>query len=127
MPMHEITIVPTLRTIARHVLASYHATRGMVQSILSLSSSGKLHWQFPNSSTEVRFLGVLKNKVSDTRGTEPLLQEISLGFLRDFYLSTSSESQNSFSSTPPTMCCFPMTQGNRKRLTKTTLHFMLHL
>src|ERR1041385_306395 len=41
-------------------------------------SSGELHWKFPDSSTEERFLSVLKNNILDTRGTELLLQEISL-------------------------------------------------
>src|SRR3954462_10111614 len=82
MTMQEITIVPTLRTVSRQVLASYHMARGMVQNILSLSSSGKLHWQFPDSSIEDRFLSVLKNNVSDTQGTKLLLQEIPQGFLQ---------------------------------------------
>src|SRR3954468_7492068 len=41
-------------------------------------SSGEQHSQSPDSSTEDKFLSVLKNNVSDTRGTELLLQEISL-------------------------------------------------
>ena len=61
------------------------STQHVAWSEYSLSlSSGKLHWQFPDSSTEDRFLRVLKNNVSDTRGTELLLQEISLGFSLGF-------------------------------------------
>src|ERR1041385_8413070 len=99
--MHEITIVPILRTVGWTGTSNSPRDTWHGQNILSLSS-GELHWQFPDSSTEDRFLSVLKNNVSDTQGTELLLQEISLGFLQDFYLSTSSEIQNSFSSTPPT-------------------------
>ena len=36
MPMHAITLVPSDMTVARHVLASHHATRGMVK-IFSLT------------------------------------------------------------------------------------------
>src|SRR3954463_6283446 len=83
--MHEMTIVPTLWTIARQVLASHHVTHGTVRKYsFSLSFFRKPHWQFPDSSTEERFLSVLKNNVSDTRGTELLLQEIFLGFLQVF-------------------------------------------
>ena len=79
--MHVITIVPTLRTVARQVLSSHHATRGMVQSILSLTlSSRRLHSQFPDSSTEDSYLSVLKNKISDTRG----LNFYCIRFLRVF-------------------------------------------
>src|SRR3954466_168778 len=100
MPMHEMTILPTLRKVATQVLVYHHMTCGTVGKCSLSLSSEKLHWQFPDSSTEDRFLSVLKNNVSDTRGTELLLQEIPYGFLEDFYLSNSSELWNSFSSTP---------------------------
>ena len=101
---------PPFEPLARSVPATLHATRGTVETYSLSLSSGKLHWQFPDSSTEDRFLSVLKNNVSDTRGTELLLQEISQGFLQDSYLSNSSDLRNSFSSTPPTVRCFPTTQ-----------------
>src|SRR3954465_6846045 len=69
MPMHAITLVPSDMTVARQVLASHHTTCGMVKlfSLSSLSSEGS-HWRSPDSSTEVSYLSVLKNNVSDTRG-----------------------------------------------------------
>ena len=83
--MHEITLVPTLRTVGWTGSSTPHATRGTVQSILSLTlSSGKLHWQFPDSSTEDRFLSVLKNKVSDTRGLNFYCRRFLRVFLWDF-------------------------------------------
>ena len=93
MPKHEITSMPTLRTVGWIGASTLHVTCGTVRTFLSLSS-GELHWQFPDSSTEDKFLSVLKNIVSDTRGTELLLKEIPQGFLQGFYLSTSSEIQN---------------------------------
>ena len=77
-PSAKRQLCPPFGPLAGSVPATPHVTRGTVR-ILSLSlSSGKLHSQFPDSSTEDRFLSVLKNNVSDTRGTELLLQEISL-------------------------------------------------
>ena len=112
---------PPFGPLAGYVPAAPHATRGMVGIFFLSLSSGKLHWQFPDSSTEDKFLSVLKNNVSDTRGTELLLQEISLGFSSGFPIEQFPQKfQNSFSSTPPIVRYFPMTQ-ERKRLTKTTL------
>ena len=83
-PSAKRQLCPPFGPLAGSVPATPHVTRGTVR-ILSLSlSSGKLHSQFPDSSTEDRFLSVLKNNVSDTRGTELLLQEISLGFSSGF-------------------------------------------
>ena len=65
MPMHEITSMPTLRTVGWIGTSTHHVTRGTVGISLSLSS-GELHWQFPESSTEDKFLNVLKNIISDT-------------------------------------------------------------
>ena len=81
--MHEITSISTLWTVGWIGTSTLHVTRGTVRISLSLSS-GELHWQFPDSSTEDKLLSVLKNIVSDTRGIELLLQEIYLGFLQDF-------------------------------------------
>ena len=75
---------PRSGPLAEQVPATPHVTRGTVGTHSVSLSSGKLHSQFPDSSTEDRFLSVLKNNVSDTRGTELLLQEISLGFSSGF-------------------------------------------
>ena len=70
--------------LAGQVPAALHVTRGTVGSHSVSLSSGELHWQFPDSSTEDRFLNVPKTNVSNNRGTELLLQEISLGFSLGF-------------------------------------------
>src|SRR4051794_22817464 len=94
MPMHTITIVPSDLTVARHVLASHHATRGTVKlfSLLLFLQEG-LHWQFPDSSTEDSYLSVLKNNVSTTRGLNfycrRFLRVFSSGFLIEQFLRTS--------------------------------------
>src|ERR1044071_2518056 len=122
MPMHAITLMPSNMTVARQVLASHHAARGMVKVFslltffrrialaisrllnrswlpqrseehrlrhprtklllqeISLLSSGELHWQFPDSSTEVSCLSVLKNNVSDTRGLNFYCRRFPQGF-----------------------------------------------
>src|SRR4051812_33154531 len=98
MPMHEMTIVPTLCTVGETGSSFSPRDTWHGRKILSLSlSSGKLHWQFPDSSNEDKFLSVLKNNISDTRGIELLLQEIPQGFLQVFYLRNSSGLRNSFS------------------------------
>ena len=75
---------PRSGPLAGHIPATPHVTRGTVGTHSVSLSSGKLHSQFPDSSTEDRFLSVLKNNVLDTQGTELLLQEISLGFSLGF-------------------------------------------
>ena len=83
MPLH-------FGLLAGKFTATNHVTRGTVGTLSFSLYSGQLHWQFPDSSTKDRFLGVLKNNVSDTRGTELLLQEIPQGFSSGFLLSNSS-------------------------------------
>src|SRR3954471_19922697 len=90
MPMHAITIVPTLRTVGWTCSSAPHAACGTVQSILSLQENRR---QFPDSSTEDSYLSVLKNNVSDTRGLNfycrRFLQGFSSGFLVEQFLRTS--------------------------------------
>src|SRR3954467_3810647 len=74
---------PPFGPLVGQVPTTLHVTCGTAEDSLS-HSSGKLHWQFPDSSTEDRFLSVLNNNVSDTRGTELLLQEISSGVFFGF-------------------------------------------
>src|ERR1041385_4615749 len=93
MPMHAITLVPSDMTVARQVLASHHATRGTVKLLSLISqSSEESHWRSPDSSTEVSYLSVLKNNVSDTRGLNfycrRFPQGFSSGFLTEHFLRT---------------------------------------
>src|SRR3954471_12471881 len=94
MPMHAITLVPSDMTIARKVLASHHATCCTVKLFsLSSQSSEESHWRSSDSSTEVSYLSVLKNIVSDTRGLNfycrRFPQGFSSGFLVEHFLRTS--------------------------------------
>src|SRR4051812_23765793 len=65
-PCTKVPSCPPFGPLARQVLAvlTRHVARSKVLSLSSLSSV-KPHWQFPDSSTEDRFLSVLKNNVSD--------------------------------------------------------------
>src|SRR3954465_9102904 len=76
---------------------------------LSLSSE-ELHSQSSDSSTEVSYLSVLKNNVSDTRGLNFYCRRFPQGFSSGFLVEQFLRLRNSFSSTPPIVRCFPMTQ-----------------
>src|SRR3954469_22524465 len=124
MLMHEKTIVPTLRTVGWTGSSISPRDTWHGRKIFSLSfSSGELHWQFPDSSTKDRFLSVLKNNVSDTRGTELLLQKISQGFLFEQFLRTSEL----IFLNPSNSAVFSYDSRNIKVLTKTTLQLLLLL
>src|SRR3954470_17944834 len=91
-------------------------------------SSGELHSQSPDSSTEDRFLSVLKNNVSDTRGTELLLQEISLGFLQVFLFEQFLGISDLMIFNPSNSRMFSYDSREiQNSLTKTTLQIMLYL
>src|SRR3954469_23837461 len=58
----------------------------MARSKYSLSSrsSEESHWRSPDSSTEVSYLSVLKNNVSDTRGLNFYCRRFPQGFSSGF-------------------------------------------
>ena len=82
--MHAITLMPSDLTVAGQFPASNRATRGTVKIFsLSSQSSEESHWRSSDSSTEVSYLSVLKNIVSDTQGLNSTVGDFLRVFLQD--------------------------------------------
>ena len=91
--MHAITLMPSDLTVARQFLASHHTTRATVKLFSLLKIFRRIALRSSDSSTEVSYLSVLKNIVSDTRGLNfncrRFPQGFSSGFLVEHFLRTS--------------------------------------
>src|SRR4051812_10407308 len=94
---------------------------------LSSQSLEESHWRSSDSSTEVSFLSVLKNNVSDTRGLNFYCRRFPQGFSSGFLIEHFLRNTELIFLNPSNSAVFPTTQRSIKILSKDYASALLQL